>query len=288
MPIASIRRFAAIAAVALLASSVTAQPIPMEERAFSEHVAAQLRKVIPEGNVVVKGSLTLGVGQLQANLDRIFSFCRRDTAGCEGEIDRYVKGTAQAFRDRLAPPSPDAVRIVVRTTEYVRAARSTFEGADPSKAQIQPRAFVEGLVALPVLDTPRTIRMLGDGDNAQLGLTAQEVYELGLANVRKGLKPLMDVAKPAGRGQIGQLVGDSYHPSRLLLLDSWAPLVQAQGGVLIVAAPATDAVFYVGEDTPIAIGVLRGVARNVMLRAPNRLSGILLRWRESGWEVVPQ
>ena len=70
----------------------------------------------------------------------------------------------------------------------------------------------------------------------------------------------------------------------MILLDSWAPLAAAQGGVLIVAIPATDAVFYVGEDTPKAIDALRTLTKMVLARAPGKLSGNLYRWRASGWE----
>jgi hypothetical protein len=63
-------------------------------------------------------------------------------------------------------------------------------------------------------------------------------------------------------------------------------LAQAQGGTLIVAVPATDAVLYIGEDSALAIDALRALVMDVMARAPNRLSSVLLRWRESGWEVV--
>jgi hypothetical protein len=96
----------------------------------------------------------------------------------------------------------------------------------------------------------------------------------------------MDVAKPAGPGRIGHLVGDSFHPSRLALFDTWAPLAEAQGGKLIVAAPATDSVLYVGDDSPAAIGALRTLARKLMGQVPHPLSDILLRWTPTGWQVV--
>lgn len=96
----------------------------------------------------------------------------------------------------------------------------------------------------------------------------------------------MQVARAAKHAEIGQLVGDCYEPSRLVLHDHWAPLAAAQNGTLIVAAPATDAVFYIGEDAPVALDALRTVVRNVIRRAPNRLSETLLRWNDGGWEVV--
>ena len=62
--------------------------------------------------------------------------------------------------------------------------------------------------------------------------------------------------------------------------------VEAQGGTLIVAIPTTDTVLCIAEDTPGAIGALQALVNRIMLRAPNKLSATLLRWRSSGWEVV--
>ena len=276
-----------LACLLLAVATITyAQEVPRDESEFTDYVAKLLRKEVGTETVIVKGPLTLGLGEIQANLDRVFTYCKNNTSGCLAELERYVKGAAQVHKERNTPPSRDSVRVVLRTSQYVQAAQGSIGGTGP--AQIQPRPFVEGLVALPVLDTPRAIRMLGDKDNERLGLTPQEVFDLGLENLRKSQKPLMEVAKVAGSGQIGQLVGDSFYPSRLLLLDSWAPLAKEQGGVLIVAIPATDAVLYIGEDTPVAIDVLRALVKSVQARAPNRLSGALLRWKPSGWELVPQ
>jgi hypothetical protein len=267
------------------AGVAVAQDVPRDEAGFTDFVASELRKQITDANVVVKGPLTLGVGGLQANLDRIFAFCSGNASGCMAQVDSYVKGAAETYRAQNAPPTKEAVRLVVRSAQYVETVRSAASG--PKPMQMQPRPFAEGLFILPVLDTPRTIRLMGEGDNGNLGLTADDVFDLGIANLRKELSPLMDVAQVAGHGQIGQLTGNSYNPSRLILLDSWAPLAQAQGGILIIALPATDAVFYIGEDTPDAIDALRTLAKRVLASAPSKLSGNLYRWRASGWERVP-
>jgi len=59
----------------------------------------------------------------------------------------------------------------------------------------------------------------------------------------------------------------------------------AQGGKLIVAAPETDTVLYVAEDSPAAIKALRTLTQNVMLRSPRpafeRVAAL-----DPHWEVV--
>jgi hypothetical protein len=273
------------AAFFILTTLVHAEEVPRDVSEFTDAVAIELRQQVGETSVIVKGPLTLGLGDLQLNLDRIFAFCRGNAAGCQAQVDSYVKGAAETYRTVTAPPNKSSVRLVVRTSEYIETIRSVPQGAKP--IEIQPRPFADGLFVLPVLDSPRTVRYLAESDNAKLEMTADEIYQLGLTNLTKELRPLMEVAKVAKHGQIGELTGNVYDPSRLILLDSWAPLVQAQAGVLIVAIPATDALFYVGEDTPKAIDALRALSKTVLTRAPAKLSGNLYRWRASGWERVP-
>jgi len=276
-----IRLCGAFIIVAAMCGSARAQDVPKGEAAFTEYVATQMRRAIGGEAVKVEGPLTLGIGGIQANLDRIFAFCNRNTSGCPKEISNYVAGVAQIVKDRTAPPSKEAVRIVVRTKEYVAASQAAMP-----KAKLQPRGLAGDLVMLPAIDMPRTIKLLDEKDNVALGLSADEAFNLGLANVRKHLKPLMSVAKVTQAGQIGQLSGDAYHSSRLALFETWAPLAKAHGGKLIVAAPATDTVIYIGDDTSTATEAFRLLAKNVSTRAPTPLSTELLRWTPARWEVV--
>jgi uncharacterized protein YtpQ (UPF0354 family) len=267
--------------VALAFGSARAQDIPKGEAAFTQYVATQLQRAIQGETVKVEGPLTLGVAGLQANLDRIFAFCNRNSSGCANEVSNYVKAVAETYKDRSAPPSKEAVRVVVRAQAYLTGVQSL-----PKPPKLAPRPLAGGFIMLPALDTPRAIRILSEDDNERLGLSGDDVFKLGLANLRKHLKPLMSVAKVTQANQIGQLSGDAYHSSRLALLESWAPLAKAQGGKLIVAAPATDAVIYIGDNTPTAIEAFRLLAKNVSTRVPNPLSAELLRWTPARWEVV--
>jgi uncharacterized protein YtpQ (UPF0354 family) len=241
---------AACAVTLALALRAIGQDIPNDEVGFTEYVAGRLRSEIAESVVVVKGPLTLKLGGLQANLDRIYAFCKTNAARCSAEVENYVKGTAETYKAQNASISREAIRVVVRTTQYVQQTQGSFP---PDAPALLPKPFVEGLVLLPVLDSPRTLRLLNIKDLQTLGLTEEETQQLGLANLRAALKPLMEVAKVAITGSIGQLMGDSFNPSRLALIDTWAPLAEAQGGKLIVVAPASDALFYVGDDSPVAI-----------------------------------
>jgi hypothetical protein len=271
------------AAVHLLAAvPAGAQQIPMDETGFTAFVAERMRKEIQNLPVVIKGPLTLSIGPLQANLDRVYAFCKANAAGCSGEIGVYIRGTAESARNKDDLPARDAIRVVVRTTDYMQKAAVELG----PEAAIPTKPLVEGLVIVPVLDSPRTVRMLNGKHRDRLGLSPAQVFDVGVANLRRNVKPLMEVAKPATPGRFGSLSGDFYQTSRLALVDSWAPLAQAQGGVLIVAVPAADTLLYSGEDSGAAIDALRTLARNIMSRSPKPLSGALLRWTPRGWQLV--
>jgi hypothetical protein len=264
-------------------SAAIADTIPKDAPGFTLYLASLLRKETSVAAVTVRGPLALEVGDLKVNLDRVYDFCRHDAQACTGAVETYVKGAAEAYQTATSAPTQDAVRLVVRTETYARDVQASL-GADAPA--LQPKPFVEGLVTLPVLDSPRSVRMLSIEDNRKLNLSAAEVYQLGLSNLRAALKPLSDIVKAVHAGEIGQIAGNAYDSSRLLLHDDWAPLAAAQGGILIVVAPAPDALFYLGDDSPKALDALRTLAADIAKRAPRPLSSVPLRWTQSGWEIV--
>jgi hypothetical protein len=67
---------------------------------------------------------------------------------------------------------------------------------------------------------------------------------------------------------------------------NWAPLAKAQGGKLVVAAPARDALYYIGDDSRQAVAALKALSRKVRERPPAALSDQLLRWTPTGWERI--
>jgi len=276
----------AVALMLSLACPALAEDIPRDEGGFSEYVASRVNAEIPDAHVIVKDPMVLQLGGIQANLGRSFGFCRRNPNGCEMEVSGLVKAIAETYRAQNAPITRDSIRVVVRTADYVEQIQSSL---GPGAPTLLPAPFVQGLVLLPVVDTPTTFVFLNTDTLKNLGLTKDEAQQLALKNTRAALesKPLMDVAKSAGPGRIGQLIGDFSYPSRLALFDTWAPLAKAQGGKLIVVAPATDTVLYSSDDSRAAIDALRAMARHLMAQAPHPLSDILLRWTPIGWQVVP-
>lgn len=282
------RLLAPLAPLALLLATTTAaaQPVPLDEEPFTRHAAGQLQRTLPSRPVTVLGPLTLGLGDAQINLDRIHAFCQRDGEGCAERLDAFLHDVATAMGDAQAKPRADALRIVLRSAAYVASARASIAGGRVP-GRLDARPFVGGMMAVPVLDGERSVQLLGSGQREELGLDDDQAYARGLQNLRTRLVPLAVAAPPVAPGRLGVLADDVYQPSRLLLHDSWAGLAEAQGGVLVVAVPATDLLLYSADDSPAGLAALRALVADTMARAPNPLAPLLLRWRPEGWELVP-
>jgi hypothetical protein len=161
------RAFAA-AVTLMFAFQAVGQHIPEDASGFTEYVAGRLRSEVGDSTVVVEAPLTLKLGGLQANLDRIFAFCAQNASQCPMEVATFVKGTAETYRSRSVPISRDTIRVVVRTTQYVQQVQNYLKPGAPT---LLPTPFVEGLVLLPVLDSPTSFRLLNTEDLKTLGLS---------------------------------------------------------------------------------------------------------------------
>lgn len=279
-------RSACLCLALLTMAAAHAEPVPLEPAAFTEYMASKIRAEVGDTPVAVKGPLTLAVGSLQANLDRLYSYCRKGGVTCEIEAGNYAKTASDLLKERSAPLDPDAVRIVIRSTDYIKHAQASL-GANASELNLQLRPFVDGLVAVAVLDTPRAVRPLSDKDLEKIGLSKEQLFELGAKNVRAVLSPLSETAKPVAVGKIGTIHGNFYEVGRVTLHDDWTPLASSQDGVLLIALPTTDAVLYISEASPAAIERLKALSRDIARRSPNPLSSAVLRWTKERWELVP-
>jgi len=259
-------------------STLREDSVPKDELAFTEYFAAQLRRELPDVAVFIKGPLVLATHHGLANLHEIFDFCSRYPAVCSLVIPTYAQFLADDLRRQIAPATKEAVTILVETRKYIA-------GLPRGGPELQVRELVGELVMVPAVARPHTTLLLTEKDGQTLGLSIDEIFELGFANLRTRLRPLTEVAEcPAG--QIGVLCNDEFESCRLALLDSWSPLASAHGGKLIVAAPMTTRVLFIGEDTPHSISALRTLAIENRAWASFPLSTELFRWTPKRWEVV--
>lgn len=276
------QNFLAGLALALSVAPAFAQTggVPRDAAGFTEYVATQLRPQLGGETVVVREPLVIGIASQRTRIDKLYAGCESNRSNCAEDVNAFVKTTAQQFRAGTIPAKRESLRLVVRTAASVQQAQRDM-GGDAST--FRPRAFVGPLVTVPVFDTMRASRLIAEQDYKTLGLSVDQTRETARKNTYDALPQVLQTAKPVPAGEVGKMDGAVPQPSRLIFIDDWKPLADAQGGKLIVAVPANDTVLYVGDDDAATLDALRAQVREIMGKSATPLSDVLLRWSPSGW-----
>ena len=278
--------FAALLSLAA-AASAGAQSVPLEDPGFTDAITEQFRTALPDEHVVLVAPqrLTLGNAGSSVSLARLWQFCQQDPKHCDAQSAVFVSGMVKSFKEMNKPPERTQVRLALRSSAAARELLASSRGTGMN-LQVQP--FVDGIVSVVVIDSPKSLRWASSHDLDTLQLDSAALRELGRANTHADMQPLVGIAPPAPRGQIGAINGaDAYTASRLLFPADWAPLAKAQGGVLIVAVPRPTMILYIGDDGAESVGALRSVARDTAQHAPDAIGDVLLRWTPDGWKPLP-
>ena len=276
-------------ALAGMPLAALAQHVPSDEKGFTGFVAERLHRAMPE--LTVKSAGPRGVDAAAADgkvagrlgLERVWQFCTRNYERCPKAVDEYVGGISEILREQTGPIPLGKVRLVVRPDDYiVQARRQMAEG----KTELLARPLVPGLWVVPVVDSPRSMRMVVKQDLATLKIDEEALFELGRRNLREQLKPLADVARVPRAGEIGRLGEDDYESSRLLLHEEWAELAERMKHQLVVMVPASNLLIYGEASNTQAVEGLRALGREAARGSERPLSLTLLRWTVAGWEIV--
>lgn len=275
---------AAIAAASAFGAYAQAGAVPQDATGFTEYVAAQLRQQLGDGTVVVREPLTLGIADRRERLDKLYAGCQSNRGNCADDVSAFVKTRTEQFRSGTIPATRESLRLAVRTAASVQQAQREVGG---DATTFRPRPFVGPLVTVPVFDTLRASRLISEKDYKTLNLSVDQVRETARKNTYDALPQVLQAAKPVPAGEVGKLDGPVLQPSRLIFIDDWKPLADAQHGKLIVAAPANDTVLYVSDDDAASLEALRARMREIMGKTANPLTDVLLRWSPSGWVAMP-
>lgn len=254
--------------------------ITESEDSFTEVIKAKIQSRLSDVSVNVKSPLTLSVGDFDVNLHRFYTFCKNNEKECNAYLDPFINKMIQAYKDINTPPNKSAIGLIIRTNEYLKNA--TLSG---TKVLNQP--FLQGFVILPILDSPTSLRNVGEKDLKLLNLTEAQLFELAKKNLDQQINDTGKNVKPVKPGEIGTIRGSIFAPSRLINHQSWSTVAQAQAGKLIVSIPTTDTALYIAETSPVAIDALQTLTNQVIRESPNPLSDKLFIWSTEGWEILP-
>jgi hypothetical protein len=190
--------------------------------------------------------------------------CSQGT-GAGGTSDPSRSGT---HAEQAATVTRGQLRLAIRTRAYGEQVARLTDGPI-----IRPVAG--DLVAVVMVDSPRTARGFGAADAEALGLPADRVYATALENTLAELTPLPGSVPPACGSVMAIQNGYYYESTRLLALSGRATTTTT--APVLVALPAYDTVL-IGQDCGAESRVaLAAIAGEVGLASPAPLSGTLFR-----------
>lgn len=232
----------------------------------------------PGGRIVIR---LPGQGETQAGLSNLAQVCHQNP---RADWPRIVSGHFST----LLGPNPD--------TEEAERLRGDFEAArEKLKVPIYPgealevmrasgpvvREIADGLAAVLVLDLEQTVRSVGRDDVSGWKKPDDELFEIGLANVKAdGPLSAERVALEKG-GHIDLLGSDSFFAaSHVLFLENYLPPGNRHGA--LAAVPHRHAVLMHAIESlhaVIAVSTLASAAAGMHREGPGSISPDVYWWR---------
>jgi len=237
------------------------------------------------GHLELDGKDTNGKSIGNMYLDRVFSFCLRNTSNCDAGLNQYAKGIAETVKERNRPVTQAMLRIAIRPEEYLEQLRKQ-PGVGSQKFYTRPVA--PGLIAIPVVDFTRTTRFVTDKDLETLKISEDDLFKIAAQNLLDTTKPLAAVSVVPQANSLGQISGEEYASSRLFFHSDWKNLAMNLHNQLIVIAPTPDTLLYGDASLPGTADALRTLAGRVARGSTKPLFMQLLHWTDAGWEIYKQ
>lgn len=197
-----------------------------------------------------------------------------------------------AFRSTLDSEELDArsgTLVGVRACLKVRLYHTDYL-AQMGETGLIHRVPAEGLIETLVYDLPGSVRTVPPDHPGKWGVAEEELFRIGLDNVRAEQPPPVRQQFDVGKGAVIQaLVGDSFFTaSHALFLEDHLRPVPAFGAV--VAVPHRHAVlFHPIEDLRVigAVNSMIPIAFGMYQEGPGSLSAGLYWWRAGKLTLLP-
>jgi hypothetical protein len=239
-------------------------------REFHDRGDASIDVVTPTGEPLVVG------------LTNLEQMCRRSK---RSDWPQLIAGHFASLMVQVEGPdlSFESARSMVKIRVFPEQI-AIPDDPDPSKSAVT-EVIAPGLRWILALDLPTTVRSLSRGDLGDWGRTPEEMYDLGLANVREQDVPL---DRDLGDG-VRLLLGDSFFVATwALMLERYLDPIPEHGA--LVALPHRHALaFKPISDLSVvqAISGMLNLAIESYREGPGSISPNLYWWRAGKLTLLP-
>jgi len=183
-------------------------------------------------------------------------------------------------KQQVEPQLPlHALRVVLASEAELAKLGTAGDG-------IVRRPWVGPIVQTLAVETPDALTPLQHARIAGSGMTADALFERGLANLRAACKqPLQERTVAMAKAQV-QITrsADNFTAARLQLPELWKKIA-SDAGQLYAAAPARDILVWTTSIVRADQLALRGQARTAFQSRSDPISSAILRWTGDGWAL---
>ena len=143
------------------------------------------------------------------------------------------------------------------------------------------RRLVADLLIFYAFDAGAHYEIVAYRDLEQLGITADELHERALLNLRE-LK--LEVRAHKGDRIIMLTAGGNYEATLILLPEIWESVSPMVSGHLVAAVPARDLLYVTGDADPENLADMRRWTSKALEQVDKPLSRAFIRWTGVHWE----
>lgn len=143
------------------------------------------------------------------------------------------------------------------------------------------RRLVPDLLVFYAFDAGSHYEIVAYRDLEQLGITADELHERALLNLR-GLK--LEVRAHKGDRITMLTAGGNYEATLILLPEVWESVSQMVSGHIVAAVPARDVLYVTGDADPENLADMRRWTSKALEQVDKPLSRAFIRWTGTHWE----
>ena len=186
-------------------------------------------------------------------------------------------------RFKKIKPESERSRIVPRIKHTNMLAALDKMNVPPDELPFTEPLVADLLVAY-AFDLPETFQMFKRSDLQRLGLTATELHEIALSNLRRQLTNLK--AEGQGTPVIFLTAGEDLTACLLLLDELWADLSEQLPSEIVVAVPTRGIVLATSSVWPEGLSLMRELADGAIEREyTHGLTNSFLVRRNDRWIV---
>lgn len=268
-------------------STVRAEAVPNDPAGFTAYVARAFALALPGAKIAMPSPLFLtidvpGTGKHEGYLQTVYSQCQQMPERCAELVASWVDQISSTDSQKLAPLDRSVLRVVLRPAAYVEQLRQA------QKREPVAAPFIADLWMICVADLPKAIEFPNAKEFEALGLSRDDALKLCKENTAKALPPIKKSSVSNFIGKIGLVADDPYESSRLLLPESWTPLIGKSQTPFFVTAPGSDVLLYTRTKSAAALKRLQVATIGIAAKARRPLSLAIFRWTPSGFEEVKQ